>query len=351
MSGGREAARRAMRFLHVGAGEPYPTVAHAPGIAPLKDADRRGQGADCDLLALDETDTVLARCSCWWTQAPQFGGQRAGVIGHYAATDLEAGSAVLSRAAARLGAAGCARAVGPMDGNTWRRYRVVTDRGSEPPFFLEPWTPAGWLEHWAAAGFEPIAEFTSAMSADLAIVDPRVERASARLEAAGFVIRSLNASDPESDLARIFSLSLESFKRNFLFTAIAKEEFLARYRSLLPVVRPELVLLAERQGSGGALCGFLFAIPDVLQGHRGAPVETVIIKTVAVSPDDRVAGLGSVLVARAHELARALGYRRAIHALMADDNVSRNISRRYASTMRRYALLGKPLASQSSRRP
>jgi GNAT superfamily N-acetyltransferase len=109
-------------------------------------------------------------------------------------------------------------------------------------------------------------------------------------------------------------------------------------------VRPELVLLAERCGRA---IGFLFAVPDMCQGRRGEAIDTVIIKTVAVLPDRSHAGLGGLLVARGHEIARSLGYTRAIHALMHETNTSRNISRHYARTMRRYALFGRTLRASS----
>ena len=57
-------------------------------------------------------------------------------------------------------------------------------------------------------------------------------------------------------------------------------------------------------------------------------------------------GLGGVLMDEVQQAARALGYRRAIHALMHDDNRSRRLSDRYARTIRRYALFSKPLGSR-----
>ena len=333
-----------MRFIHLRPQDPYPTCPSAPDVPPLSDADRRLHAPDCHVVMLNDSGTGLARCSLWWTSVPSVDGQAIGIIGHYAAAGADAARALLTQASARLEEAGCTRAVGPMDGNTWRAYRLVTEKGTEPPFFLEPWTPDGWLEQWTAAGFEPIAEYTSALNEDLSVEDPRVGGAAARLDKAGVVIRCLNGSDPERDLHRIFALSLESFRGNFLYAPISEAEFLEQNRRLLPVIRPELVLLAERHArTGDALLGFLFAVPDVLQARRGVVVDTVIIKTVAVSPTSAAAGLGSVLVARAHRAARELGFRRAIHALMHQRNVSRNISRRYASTIRRYALLGRSL--------
>ena len=44
--------------------------------------------------------------------------------------------------------------------------------------------------------------------------------------------------------------------------------------------------------------------------------------------------------------AHQLGYTRAIHALMHEQNASRNLSRRFAQPMRRYALFGKALESR-----
>ena len=50
-----------------------------------------------------------------------------------------------------------------------------------------------------------------------------------------------------------------------------------------------------------------------------------------------------VLVGMVQRKAYELGYRRAIHALMHERNVSQNISRRYARPIRRYALFARAL--------
>jgi hypothetical protein len=47
----------------------------------------------------------------------------------------------------------------------------------------------------------------------------------------------------------------------------------------------------------------------------------------------------------AQRSARKLGFRRAIHALMHEENVSRTISGRYGRTIRRYALYARPLGA------
>lgn len=116
---------------------------------------------------------------------------------------------------------------------------------------------------------------------------------------------------------------------------------MAQYRCLLPLVRPELILLAEREGKA---VGFLFAAPDLLQAQRGAPIDTLILKTVAVLPGRAYAGLGILLAERCHAKARDLGYRRVVHALMHDANRSRNVSAHYATPIRGYTLFSRQLS-------
>ena len=84
-------------------------------------------------------------------------------------------------------------------------------------------------------------------------------------------------------------------------------------------------------------------MPDAAQAARGEAVDTVVVKTLAVDPEARGAGLGGALVRAVQERARRKGYRRAIHALMHDGNASTRISRRLGRPIRRYALLGREL--------
>jgi GNAT superfamily N-acetyltransferase len=92
----------------------------------------------------------------------------------------------------------------------------------------------------------------------------------------------------------------------------------------------------------GRLIGFMFAVPDALEARRGGS-GTVIMKTLAVDPSAAGKGLGGVLFDLAQRSARDLGFRRAIHALIHDANVSGRISGRYARTIRRYALFSRKL--------
>jgi GNAT superfamily N-acetyltransferase len=298
------------------------------------------QKPDDLLIAVNPNGAIAARCGLWFTQTPALPGERLGVIGHYFASSAEAGTSLLHAACARLAGEGCTRAVGPMDGNTWQRYRLITERGSEPPFFLEPDNPDEWPGYFETAGFTPLAQYYSASADRLDERDPRSDETARRLGERGIRVRNLDLGRFEDELRRLHQLSLVSFADNFLYTPISQEDFLAQYTPIRSFVRPELVLLAEQ---GERLVGFLFAVPDLLQQKRGQIIDTGIAKTMATHPDHAGIGLGGYLMDRIHQAMHECGYRRAIHALFHEDNVSGKISRHSARRIRRYTLFSRPL--------
>lgn len=309
---------------------------------PALSADDIAQHAPALSLTAVGDGRVRARCSLWLDDVPPHEGHRIGVIGHYAAGDNEAAVALIEAACAELARHGCTLAVGPMDGTTWRRYRLVIDRGEEPPFFLEPNNPDDWPDHFAAAGFAPIAWYLSSLNDDLAHRDPRADAVAERLATNGVTVRQIEMASFEEELARIHRVASIAFRDAFLYTPLPQDAFAAQYRAIRPLVRPELVLIAEREGEP---VGFSFSVPDALEPMRGAPPKTIVLKTLAVLPDRaRLSGLGSLMADRTHRIAQSLGYTRAVHALIHESNHSRAISERTGRPIRRYALFGRPLA-------
>ena len=326
-------------FLQPRSQDDWQRFCSLPGLSPLTPPLCQQHAPDASLLLAAGGETA-ARCSLWWNGAPPPGGHRLGLIGHYAAAGTCAAATMLGRACELLTGQGCTLAVGPMDGNTWRRYRLLTERGPEPPFFLEPDNRDDWPAHFADNGFTALAQYYSALNADLTQRDPRADEAAERLAARGVRLRPLKLDHFEEELRAIYPLAVLSFRDNFLYTPLAEEEFLAQYRGLRAILPPGLGVLAEHDG---ALVGFLLAVPDLMQKQRGVPVDTVILKTMAVHPDHGGAGLGALMMARCQEDAARMGFRRAIHALMYEGNRSRRISGRTAQVIRRYTLFSRPL--------
>jgi GNAT superfamily N-acetyltransferase len=313
-----------------------------PGLSPLTPDLIARQRPNAQWMLRDSDGAVVARCSLWWSGTPSHDGHHLGYIGHYAARDATAAAELLNRVCEQL-ASHASLAVAPIDGNTWNRYRLLTERGSEPVFFLEPDNPDDWPAHFTNNGFTPLANYYSALNEDLRQSDPRTGELMRRLTEQGVRLRSLNLDRFEEELRSLYSVALSSFGRNFLYTPISEEDFLAQYLPVRPYLRPELVLIAERESQP---IGFMLSVPDLLQARRGQSIDTIILKTVAVHPEHGSGGLGTLLVAHCQDEGSRLGYRRAIHALMYEANNSRRISSHTARTIRRYTLFARSLGGR-----
>lgn len=330
-----------MKIMHVTITDPA-ILAEQPAL-PAFDAEVAEQTHADAHWTFGDAGAVRARCSLWWSNVPQVPGQRIGIIGHYAASSSDAGTQLLQLVCEELTLQGCTLAIGPMDGNTHRSYRFITERGSEPLFFLEPDHPDDWPEHFTRTGFTPLAHYYSALQTDLEQKDPRVPALEQRFREERVSIRPLNLQSFEDELHCLYPLVVASFQQNFLASPISEQEFFEQNRQLQPYVRPELVLLAEDERTGEPI-GFVFALPDRLQAHRGETVNTFIVKTLAIHPAYGGHGLATLLVNRLWGIAGQLGYIRAIHALMHEQNLSRRISQRnQGRIIRRYTLFSRML--------
>ncbi|MBV8081513.1 MAG: N-acetyltransferase [Candidatus Eremiobacteraeota bacterium] len=295
------------------------------------------QPADESWRIVDGEQT-LAACSLWWRTTPSLDGVRSGLIGHYETTDDRAAGRLLAYACARLSEQGCAVAIGPMDGSTWHSYRFVTERGTEPAFFLEPQNPDEWPAQFQRAGFAPLAHYVSALDAGLELRDERAPSIEAQLRASGVTIRPIDAGRFEDEVRGIFAVSLDSFARNLLYQPIGEAEFLEMYRPLARYVDPRLSFVAQRDGR---MVGFVFTLPD-WSARPGTP-KAVIVKTLARLGDGAYRGLGVALLERSRRAAHEAGFARGIHALMHDANPSTRLSARFGAIMRGYTLFSKAL--------
>jgi hypothetical protein len=275
--------------------------------------------SDTELLELPG-----ARCRLYW-DAPHWDGRRTLAVGEFACESTIAGADLLREARRRARALGFGAVVGPMDGDTWHRYRVVTSSDGSRPFLLEP--VSGPYDHGAfvAASFEPISRYVSARaSLDDAISEPAPP-------IRGVTIAPWDGRDANALVRKLFEMSLSTFERNAFYKPIELESFLQLYEPVLPLIDPELVLFARN--ADGQIIGFLFGLDNRAPGAERA----AILKTYASG----MPGCGRLLANTFHRRARDLGFTHVIHALMHEDNPSRRRSQHHrARVFREYALMG-----------
>lgn len=310
-----------------------------PGMPAFDAALLLRQRPDAHVVAM-QRDQVVGRCSCWWTEAPRYKDKAVAVIGHFDAVNEGASRRLLDAGCDIARHAGRTQVIGPMDGNTWRRYRWVTDAGTEPPFMMEPFNPPEYPFWWRTAGFSPLAEYQSALVTSLDGIDARLSRVRERFAQQGIMICTLDASDFEQELHRIFTVSTASFVNNLLYTPLSETDFMAQYLPYRDKIIPDFVLLAMHDDR---CAGYMFSIPDYYRHTCGNTLDTLIMKSAAILPDRCYAGMGNVMAEMTHHAAAYRGYRRVIHALALTDNPVTNITAKYGQVMRRYTLFSSDL--------
>jgi hypothetical protein len=263
-----------------------------------------------------------------YRDAPQWDNQRTAALGSIAFEDRDAGLRLIADTVASLRAEGFAALVGPMDGDTWHSYRLVSESDGSAPFLLEP--RSGPHDHaiFSAAGFTPISRYVSSRGRLADAVEPTP------FTLPGVTVTAWDGEGAERLIGQLFQMSGAAFAGNRFFKPITLEGFLELYRPLLPLLDPRHILFAR--GPEQQLVGFLFGMPDRLGGAQPA----AILKTYASG----LRGVGRLLADTYHRRAIELGFTEVIHALMHEDNVSRERSAMHrAEVFRRYALMGKRL--------
>ena len=325
--------------LYVSDGAGCPDVIMAGNLTKAETLAPEADEADARVLLFNPCGEVIGCCALWWKIPMLLEGGRVGSIGGFTAIDRDATHLLLEGAADHLMKNGCRIAVGPLNGNTWRRYRFVVESNGRASFLLEPRNPPEFPGWWESAGFSVLSRYSSSVIRleDDEEMSPALVN---RLLRSGVVVRELDPSRYDEELRLIYAVSLKCFSENFLYTPLAVDGFLDAYRKVGDRVDPDFVRIAERDGK---VCGFVFGIPDLEAAGRGEK-PAVIVKTLAVDSESRCAGLGSLLVDQLHRIGREKGYTEAIHALQHESNTSLKITGRHrGDVFRRYALFSRPL--------
>lgn len=285
-------------------------------------------------------------------------GSEQGLIGYFEALDDEGATRALFAAAEEfLRQQSCRSIIGPMDGDTWHRYRVNVGPFDTPPFLLEPWNPPYYERLWRAAGFSELERYSSKRIGDIAPLLPKLKGKLDAAIAAGYRFEAMDRRAMCRELERVYALSLEIFRDNFMYSQISRDEFLAMYDGAERLLEDDSSWFCV--APDGRDAGFIFAYPDryaaVQLARRGVfgklrallhwnNVTAVNHKTLGVLPAHRRSGTGGALLYCAYDAALQRGWRIANHCLMRDDNPSQKMDAGEGHVFRRYVLYTKELA-------
>ena len=269
--------------------------------------------SECEkLFVVKESNKVLARAGLIYAN------NRAQIGFFEAINDIKAVSFLFDEIKKYAKSKGYNYLIGPINGSTWKKYRVTLP-SNNPPFLLDNYNKPYYAELFEQCGFETIANYTSSVCRNLNRDYSRLEKFKKIFEQKGVKIRKFDSNNFERDIRKIYDVSIKSFVNNFLYTPIEFEEFYKMYEPVKSFLNPEWVLIAENEKDESI--AFIFGFDNLYNRSE----KSLIIKTLAQIPEYKYRGMGSYLTEFMHKKAKDAGYDNIIHALMHENNVSANI--------------------------
>jgi len=306
------------------------------------------------MIALDGGRTVARLVARTSPVLQDAAGKPLGMLGFFEALEHpDAVRRLFQEGVNWLKQSGVGTIIGPMDGDTWHSYRLNVGPTDDRPFMMEPYNPPYYTALWERNGFGVLKRYYSMQVSDLDGVIGRLEPKAQAVLDEGYRLERLRADSFEDELRRLWELSCNIFRGNYLYADITRERFVGLYAGARSLVDADLVCFAV--APDGTDAGFLFAVPDyaravtAMRGSRGLwaklrflalrrRAEAVNLKSLGVVPEHRRSGLGAALMHHGYKSTRDKGYRKANLCLMLDDNPSGRLAAGLGRLLRHYHL-------------
>lgn len=277
-----------------------------------------------------------------------------GTLGQFEAVeDTDAACKLLASAANWLRLEGADEVIGPMNGDSWHPYRWNVGPFDAPPFLMEPTNPSYYPRLWEAAGFRPVETYHSKQVDQIASAARKFAPIYHRFQTRGYQLQAFDPSQFDTELKRLYELSLTIFEGNRFYKPIEFSEFCRLYEPARRLVDARLTCFAL--SPDGHDIGFVFALPDyqaAVEAMRGGtgPIAklrfwmnksratAVNVKSLGVAPSHRGAGVAAAMMCATYRQIEAMGYARANLCLIHDDNSSTRLDAALGEVIRRYVL-------------
>jgi GNAT superfamily N-acetyltransferase len=255
--------------------------------------------------------------------------------------DAEVAAALFDAAAGRLSERGLGRMLGPLSFSTNDECGLLVEGFDRPPTVLMPHNPPYYPKLFTGCGFTKAKDLLSwrvPMPSD-GEPTPVVRRATERaLGAPGVRVRPLDPQRFDADLAAVKEIYNDAWAENYASVPMTDREFETLVGQLKPVLRPELLQLAEVHGEPAA---FTLWLPDTNQALRaargrlttyGLPTGLIRITRAArrinrtravtsgIKKEHRNRGLIAALFTQAQRAAFRLGYTETEFSWILEDN-------------------------------
>ena len=294
----------------------------------------------------DESNIVIGSLHLWHNR-PDYNGRKTSYIGNVNIYEKyrKDEEQLFNKVFEELKKEGIETIIGPLNGTTWNTYRYVTEKGNGRPFLLEPWNEDYSVSLFEKLDFKHLAGYISTVMEGMNSdgrknLNKKIEKLKKFDYYEDIKVESAENKDLLTVLNKVYDLTVEAFKNNFLYSELEREIFLKMYMSYEDKIIKKFFKMLYL---GDELIGYVFGIPDYAElGYKGK-IDTIILKTIAVSPIYNGKGMGYILINSLVEEAEKEGYENVIYALMHESNVSKNIGLLLGNMLRKYTLFIKEL--------
>jgi GNAT superfamily N-acetyltransferase len=209
-------------------------------------------------------------------------GDRVGFFGFFETVDDQAvANALLETAAEWCRARGHDLLRGPASFSVNDECGLLVDGFEFPPTLMMPHNPRYYvplLEHAGLTKAKDLWVYQGGTEAHYVPVPERLARATELIrQRQGITLRSLNMKDFQGDVERIKELYNAAWEKNWGFVPMTEHEIDHLAEQFKPVVIPDLVPIAEKDGK---LIGFGIALPDlnvIFRRHRSGRLFPMIL--------------------------------------------------------------------------
>lgn len=190
-----------------------------------------------------------------------FQGDAAGFFGFFeTVNDQAVANALFDAAAAWLKPRGLTVMRGPASFSTNDECGLLVEGFDTPPTLLNPHNPPYYVELVERAGFTKAKDLYQYQLTNPTIQERLVQAARLLAERKRITLRKIDMKHYDEEIERIKRVYNAAWEKNWGFVPMSDPEIDHLAKQLKPVVVPDLVVFAERDGQ---LIGFAAALPDL----------------------------------------------------------------------------------------
>jgi len=289
---------------------------------------------------LAERDGVVGRIAAIHNRAHNdFHNDRVGFFGFFDAVDDQVvANALFDAAAAWLKPRGLTQVRGPASFSTNDECGLLVDGFDTPPTLLNPHNPPYYVRLVEDAGFVKAKDLYQFQSVNPTMPERLIRGAQLIAQRKKITLRKLDMKHFDEEVTRIKQVYNAAWERNWGFVPMTDHEIDHLAKQLKPVVVPDLVVFAEREGK---LIGFAAALPDLNVALKRNPsgrlfpgivkvlwaarkITRIRILLLGLLKEYRMTGADALMYHWIWEKGYALGYRWAEAGWTLDDNTAIN---------------------------